>query len=483
MALLAGVFVLHWPSSDSLLQLWSDTSKTTYTHGFAIAVLVLWLVLRKRDQFIGKLCRPSMPAALFVLLAGLVWIVTVRSGIELAHQLLLLAILWLSVWAVFGRLIALQLWFPIGYLIFAIPLWDQANSLLQGATVVAVQFLLKLSSIPAYVEGNFVHLAAGVFEVAGGCSGIHFFIVSLAISTLYGEIGRDSAKVRVQLAAIAAALALLTNWLRVYIIVVAGYLTNMQHYLVRVEHYNFGWVVFAVMMTVFFVIARRFVPPAEKTTQAAGFAAASVPSWSRVVLGMLMALIAIMAAPSWQILTPVQPAALPSIDALLPQASGSWSLISDESSAWNPVFVGADYTSRREYTSRDGLRVQAFVASYALQYQGKELVGYGNAFIGPGEGTVVASTREYADHPITELIVQGPQERSVIRYYYQVGTHRTDRGIVAQLRYGLVAIRGGASSSVIALRSVCRLDCDEARAILTGFAAPVPITSTPRVNK
>ena len=105
-----------------------------------------------------------------------------------------------------------------------------------------------------------MHLAAGVFEVAGGCSGIHFLIVSLALATLYGEIGRDSLKVRLQLVALAAGLALLTNWLRVYIIIVAGHLTDMQHFLIREGHYNFGWMLFAGMMVVFFLLARRFAP-------------------------------------------------------------------------------------------------------------------------------------------------------------------------------------------------------------------------------
>ena len=49
-----------------------------------------------------------------------------------------------------------------------------------------------------------------------------------------------------------AALALLANWLRVYTVIEAGYLTDMHHYLVSVSHYWFGWGVFALALVAFF---------------------------------------------------------------------------------------------------------------------------------------------------------------------------------------------------------------------------------------
>ena len=51
------------------------------------------------------------------------------------------------------------------------------------------------------------HVPAGSLEIAGGCSGLHFFIVGVAIAALYGELNRDSLRTRVQLVALAALLA------------------------------------------------------------------------------------------------------------------------------------------------------------------------------------------------------------------------------------------------------------------------------------
>ena len=467
--LLASVFFLYGPSSESLLAIWADTGRITYTHGYVVAALVAWLVLRQRDALAAIPWSPSIVGSLLVAMTGAMWLVSVRASIELLHQLLLLDLLWLSVWAVFGLRMALQVWLPIGFLIFAIPAWDQINFLLQKGTVQAVALLLDVSAINAWVDGNFVHLAAGTFEVAGGCSGIHFFIVSLALATLYGEVGRDSWKVRIQLLALAAGLALLANWLRVYIIVVAGHLTNMQHFLIREGHYNFGWMVFAVTMLVFFLLARRFAPAAPQKPSPI---ASEEPGASRAAV-LLFAATCVLALPISERLSAVEPASLANAE-LLPPPPAGWSRTDAAAmSMWNPVFAGADRVDRAMYASPEGREVQLFIASYAAQGQGKELVAYGNALIGPGEGSVVSESRAASGGPAREILVQGSGSSSVIRYYYVIGGHRTDRGVFAQLWYGLATLRGAVASSVFALRAECADDCEEARTRLNVFAKTV----------
>lgn len=475
--LLMAVFWLYRPSSASLMQIWDDADRTSYTHGYVIAALVLYLVLRRRDRLADLPWSPSVLAAVLMAVASVAWVVAVRSGIEIVHQLLLLGLLGLSVWAVFGWRISLTMALPIGYLVFAVPVWDAVNSSLQSGTVAAVSLLLKLSGIPAFIEGNFVHLAVGVFEIAGGCSGIHYFIVSLAIATLYGEICDDNLKVRVSLIALAAVLAMVTNWLRVYIVIVAGYLTNMQHYLVRVEHIKLGWALFAVLMTVFFFLARRFVPasqPESPSVVSTGTPLRGAP----LALGLVVAVFAVFAAPIWELKNPVEPAPL-TANALLPRPASGWSDVTLDASSWNPVFRSADQTVRGEYATPDDRRVQVYVASYALQHQDKELVAFDNSLVGPNEGAIV-STADAAGPagPVKELTVERAGERTLIRYYYQIGGLRTARGIVAQLWYGWNAIKDATQSSVIAIRTTCHPDCDAARVLLNEFmtstASPAP---------
>jgi hypothetical protein len=74
--------------------------------------------------------------------------------------------------------------------------------------------------------------------------------------------------------------------------------------------------------------------------------------------------------------------------------------------------------------------------------------------------------------------------QSVIRYYYDIGGFRTDRGLAAQLWYGLTAIRREPGASVVASRAICAADCTAARALLDEFAASADAQrSAPKTNQ
>src|SRR5690606_30850662 len=102
-----------------------------------------------------------------------------RSGIQTGHQVLLPVLIWLAVAGTLGWRAAFVTTFAVGYLYFAIPVWGVVNSLLQSLTTQVVGWLLHLTGVVATIEGNFIHLPVGTFEIAAGCSGIHFFIVAL----------------------------------------------------------------------------------------------------------------------------------------------------------------------------------------------------------------------------------------------------------------------------------------------------------------
>ena len=80
-------------------------------------------------------------------------------------------LMWGAVLAFYGRNAARALFFPLGYLIFAIPVWDYLNPLAQWSSIFVVRFLLRVTGVPAYFDETTVHLPAGTFEIAHGCSG------------------------------------------------------------------------------------------------------------------------------------------------------------------------------------------------------------------------------------------------------------------------------------------------------------------------
>ncbi len=262
---LAVALTLHWPAALRLHQLWTDTDNSIYTHGYLVAATAAWLIWRRREYINGAPAAPVSGALVLLFVAELLWLLAFQSGIGLGYLILLPVLLWLVVLIGFGLGVARVLLLPLAYPYFAMPIWGVLNPLAQWGTVFAVRPLLYMAGVNAYFAGNVVHLSSATIEIAGGCSGLRYIMVALAIATLLGELRNDSLRMRVQLLALATALAVIGNWIRVFIVILAGDLTHMQNYLVKHSHVGFGWCVFAVAMLIFFLIERRWpvTPPAN----------------------------------------------------------------------------------------------------------------------------------------------------------------------------------------------------------------------------
>jgi len=524
MLLALAAVVLLWPSAQSLLQEWRNTDNLTYTHGPLIAVTGLWLLWRRRGMLAALPLRSDWRAAVATVLLSVAWLVFYRSGLQLVHQFLLPLTAWCAVYAALGGRIARACAFAFAYLYLAIPLWSVGNGILQDITVHAVRMLLGLTSISAHVVDNLVYIPSGSFEIAGGCSGLHFFIVAIAIAALHGELQDAAVKARIALLMLAALLAMLSNWLRVFTIIVAGYLTDMQHFLIQVDHYYFGWVLFAVVIVGFFLIANRVLDsrlnhPADAPgldvhqsdvdqsgAARPGAHQASAPDMSgpasargSASLGYVVALGALSVGPLLAAVTPLvhEQAVLPSVLPALPGdahgfagpirlAIGSGGAVKDGTvkedvlGDWMPSYPNADHLEQGVYVSRETgagnetgasnetvARVTVHAALYRSQSQDKELIGYGNSILGESGLQVLASTRRTAPAMnklgVNELVVRGRDGRQgIIWYYYEVGSRHLTRGIAAQLSYGIGSLWSLPASRIVALGTSCEASCEAA---------------------
>jgi exosortase A len=459
--------LLFWPTTASLIEQWRDNVRRTYTHGFLIVAITLWLLWRNRAAWSVVDIRPSVPAFFAVIVASLAWSITYGAGLRIVHQALLPLMIFGAFTACYGSAAARRNVVPFAFIYFAVPVWDALNPLLQSASTVAVRILLRTVGIPAYFSGNTFTLPAGSLEIAGGCSGLHFFIVATAIGVLYGELHRDSMRTRIKLVAFAAILAMSTNWLRIFIIAVAAHLTDMQHPLVSEEHYTFGWYMFAGTMVAFFVIVRRWPIQREQGTATVDTQspASGAISWR----GMALMLASLLVAPVWQRMHDnVVPAA--DLPQMLPAEMPEWTAETARSDDWSPVFAGADLTQRAAF-SKSARTVESFAALYADQHQGKELIRYDNSV--NGEALKVRRQASSADAgPWLEMeAVDRRGETWLLWYAYRLDEQWYDRSLLLQIHYGIRALTGAPLSAVLALRAACAgEDCSTARATLREFA-------------
>jgi hypothetical protein len=260
-------------------------------------------------------------------------------------------------------------------------------------------------------------------------------------------------------------LALITNWVRVFIIVVVGHVTEMQHYLVAKEHYSFGWFMFVGTMTVYFLISRRWPAGAEVGDSAPVQENSTTVSRGAVVL----VLAALCAAPAWGYLrsatrlstSPAEP---------LPADSPRWTRSNVESHEWQPVFVGADREVNAVFSSGTE-RVETYGAVYLRQYQGKELVGYGNSVY--GNGLTPQRDRQPSRAPwAASRAIDRRGDSWLLWHAYRVDGDWQSRSLILQLNYALRSLFGSPQASVVILRARCEgQDCSGANAALENFVS------------
>jgi exosortase len=228
-----------------------------FAHGYvilALALLLAWRLWRRDPPTRFETWWP--PLALLAATAVALWAMEIIF-LNSARQVLVPVMIWAVAATVLGKAAARALFWPLAFLYFALPQWWIINTPLQELTAEVANALVWLTGVPAYVEGNSFHLPAGVVEVANGCSGLNYLVVALALALFQGLSYLQSWRLRWRLLVASSVVALVSNWLRVYALIVIGYATDMQHYLIRVDHLYFGWVLFLVCMWPVFVYAAR----------------------------------------------------------------------------------------------------------------------------------------------------------------------------------------------------------------------------------
>lgn len=481
-AFFVSVALLYWPSTLELHRVWTNWSGETYTHGYLILQLSIWLVVQERKRLAVMSVRAEPLMLIPLAVASVAWMWFWRAAIQELQLLLLPLILYLALYSALGRRIARALAFPIGFLYFALPFWDDVNWIVQGLSARVTEMLVWLMGIPAYVGGDLIHLPGGTIEIARSCSGLHELIVGLALAAFYGKASSEPWRRRLAWLGLMGAISLVINWIRIFTVVVAAYETDMRTSLVK-NHYWLGWWLFAFAFVAFlWWTGRRSSPLARAAATAAPKRLASGPTDRPATTPAVIVTLAVLAAlpvlaygMDW-----AAPVAGTPVEVHWPTAPARWTgpLALSPSpigqNGWQPQFVNPSGESLTRYTAPDGTPIDAFAVAYRVQTQQAKLLGYSNDLLGR-HGNIrqqSARTMSSADGRWREIVaVDRVGDRSLIWTRYRIGNRMFVEPRASQLWYGLAAILKPPVSSLTALRTSCVPDCEAARARLSAAAA------------
>lgn len=235
-----------------------------FAHGYLVLAMSIWLGWQAWRGRAGLRIQPWWPAfaALAVLLLALV--VSMQLGVETLVESLVPAILLATVAGAFGLPLAGVLLWPILFLYCAMPAWWVLNAPMQALTTAIVNPLVRLSGASAYIQGYAFHFPSGVIEIGSLCSGLNYTIAAISLTLFQGMLYLPGWRSRLKLVAAGVAVSLLANWVRVYSLMLVGYFSQMQNYLIRVEHIYYGWVLFMLFMWPVFLYGARLESAARR---------------------------------------------------------------------------------------------------------------------------------------------------------------------------------------------------------------------------
>jgi exosortase len=248
------VLLACWPSVRALVPVWNGETYGTYVHGWLVLAVSIWLMWRQRAALRAAAWRPYPLAWAGVGVATLCYVAGLLLHFKSVQQGSIPLLVLTTTWAALGYQVVRLCLFPIGYLYFAIPVWI-INAPLVWLCVQVERLLLWVSGIPSTVSGTDIRIPEGVLEIESGCNGLHFLIVATAIAALLGYLERLPVARRVQMIALAAGMAFVANTVRIHSLFLIAHETNMTSGLIT-SHHTYGLVIFAVAMSVFFVLVR-----------------------------------------------------------------------------------------------------------------------------------------------------------------------------------------------------------------------------------
>ncbi len=383
--LLALLLLLFRDTAVAMVGIWMRSE--TFAHAFLVPPITLWLVWRKRAELALLQPRPAPWLLLPMAAVAALWLLGELAGVNAATQLALVALIVLSVPAVFGLAVARCITFPLLFLFFAVPIGDFMVPQMMEWTADFTVAAVAASGVPVYREGLQFVIPSGNWSVVEACSGVRYLIASFMVGSLFAYLNYRSNTRRAVFIALSLVAPIVANWLRAYLIVMLGHYSG-NTLAVGADHLVYGWVFFGVIITVMFLVGARWAEPDAPLPAGPAIApgdAATPRSWP-VVLAIGALLLATQAL-VWQLTRPADGAAR---QLVLPTTlPGGWSAQPEASvlADWRPAFQKPSATAQRIYapaarsTADADERVAVWIGYYRNQGYERKLVTSTNVLV------------------------------------------------------------------------------------------------------
>ena len=210
----------------SLFYKWYQNSM--YSYGFFIPPISMYLIWIKRRDLCSIKPNPDFYTGTFILI---LWFSILYAGkvgnILIIQQLSIIPCLMGTIIMIYGRNTYSLIWFPIFYLIFMVPIWDELinpfHPLFQIISATVGVNILKIFDIPVHQINYLIELPNITLEVADVCSGINYLISIVALAIPICHIYITNWKKKIIIFILSVVIAIFSNSMRVTLVALFSY--------------------------------------------------------------------------------------------------------------------------------------------------------------------------------------------------------------------------------------------------------------------
>lgn len=480
--LLLLALILYQQTVYYLIGFWNQSSN--FEHGYLVLAISIYLIVRNRRKLASLTSCPDYRALPAVFVASLLWLMAGLVDVKVMQAVGLLLLLFASVWVVLGKRVLWQLAFPIFFISFAIPIWFPLTPLLQELTADVVFWIIRLLEVPAFREEHRILVPAGKLSIEETCSGLNYLLAALTLGTLYAYLNYQKLHARIIVVLVAAVAGVLTNILRVFIVVYLGYSTDMQHPYVH-DHVMLGWYLFAGMVAILLFADARFhrhhehvrntdVPDNDVTADVNTSRMDCTKGISHYLVIVVASALIMSAAPAAvYAIKNVPDAGNATVELRFSAGKEGWTGSMANNDDWLPTYHGAISLKRRYQKAND--QVILYVGYYPVQKQGEELIFDQNSIGDPniwGTHYPRGRLKQPGDQQVLEqLLKKSNGEQRLVWYWYSVAGRDTTNEYEAKLLQALGLLTGDKHAYVAAIATQKKEDIDRAREVLDTFLA------------
>jgi exosortase A len=225
-----------------MVETWANSR--TFAHGFLVVPATAYLIWSYRDLWTSHEPYPTVWGLIALFIAACGWLIGDAANVIWLQQIAVVAMIPGLVLTLFGKDVSTTLSWPLGFLVFMVPVGTAIEPWLQDITTWLVRVGLDLAGIPYLAERHRFILTTGTWNVDPDCAGLRYLLPGLALGYAFATLMYRRPSRRLSFLAVCAVVLIVANGIRAYTIILGDHFGIAD----GADHRVFSYAVYGLTM-------------------------------------------------------------------------------------------------------------------------------------------------------------------------------------------------------------------------------------------